>query len=250
MTPLPCPICTAPSTPLDVVDFNKSCAESWGAYLPLSGIPVYYYLCGHCGHCHAPEFRRWSHEDFSRRIYNEDYLQIDPDYVEKRPATYAEHLDQLLGDAAPTIRHLDYGGGSGRLSELLRNSGWQSTSYDPFANPDVHPAELGTFDLITAYEIFEHAADAHELMGTLSALLAGDGLMIISTLLSDEEIAPQRRITWWYASPRNGHISLFSRKSLTLLAARYGFNVGGFTPGLHVMLRSVPPWAGRFIRIG
>lgn len=246
--PQPCPVCATSSLPLDVVDFNKSCAEPQGDFLPLSGIPVYYYLCGNCGHCFAPEFRGWSADDFRRRIYNSDYVRVDPDYVEKRPATYAAYLQQLVGHGRSSIRHLDYGGGSGLLSELLTRSGWNSTSYDPFVTPELRPGSLGTFDLITAIEIFEHAADVDQLMGNLSALLAPDGVMIVSTLLSDEEIAPQRRITWWYAAPRNGHISLFSRTSLALLAARYGYNLGGFTPGLHVMLRTVPGWAARFIR--
>jgi SAM-dependent methyltransferase len=248
MTPPPCPICARPTAPLDVVDFNKSCAESWGDHLPLSGTPVYYFLCDHCGHCHAPEFRHWGHEEFRRRIYNDDYVRVDPDYVERRPASCAAQLVQVLGAAASSIRHLDYGGGSGRLSELLRGSGWNSRSYDPFVTPDIDPGGLGTFDLITAYEIFEHAADAHHLMSNMSSLLAEDGLMIVSTLLSDGERAPRRRLTWWYASPRNGHISLFSRNSLTLLATTYGFRLGGTGPGLHILLKTIPPWARHFIR--
>lgn len=73
---------------------------------------------------------------------------------------------------------------------------------------------------------------------------------IISTLLSDGFIAPQQRITWWYASPRNGHISLPSKQSLAILAASYGFKLGGFSAGPHATWSTVPPWAGNFIRTG
>lgn len=38
-----CPICNTACTPLDVVDFNKSCEEARGKFLQLSGIAVYYY---------------------------------------------------------------------------------------------------------------------------------------------------------------------------------------------------------------
>ncbi len=61
------------------------------------------------------------------------------------------------------------------------------------------------------------------LMGDLSALLKDDGIVIFSTLLSDGNVAERQRLTWWYASPRNGHISLYSRDSLEHLAARGGF---------------------------
>jgi hypothetical protein len=35
---------------------------------------------------------------------------------------------------------------------------------------------------------------------------------MFSTLLSDGNIKLGQKLTWWYASPRNGHISLFSRR--------------------------------------
>ncbi len=48
------------------------------------------------------------------------------------------------------------GGGNGNLSEKLSAANWQSTSYDPFPNGSVNLSEIGTFDLITAFEVFEH----------------------------------------------------------------------------------------------
>jgi len=250
MSSIPCPVCGATCAPLDVVDFNKSCAESWGTYLPLCGVPVYYYLCESCGYCHAPQFRDWRPEEYRERIYNEDYINVDPDYVEKRPSITAAGLIQTFGNVAASIRHLDYGSGSGVLSRMLREAGWDSTAYDPYADPDSALETPGRFDLITAYEIFEHVADVNQLMADISSLLAEDGVLILSTLLSDGFIAPRQRITWWYASPRNGHISLFSKQSLAILAGRYGFHMGGFSPALHVMWRTVPPWAGHFLKTG
>ncbi len=250
MEPLACPICGAASEPLDVVDFSKSCVEPSGTYLPLSGTPVYYYRCDTCGHCHAPEFLGWSPEDFRRRVYNEDYIRVDPDYVEKRPAVAAAGLHQTFGHVASSLRHLDYGSGSGVLSRMLRESGWNSDAYDPYASPDVSFESLGRYELVTAYEIFEHVADPHRLMADIAGLLREDGVLILSTLLSDGAIAPRQRLTWWYASPRNGHISLFSKKSLTALATRHGFNLGGFSPALHVMWKTVPAWASDFLRTG
>jgi SAM-dependent methyltransferase len=246
---LTCPVCGAPAVLLDVVDFNKSCEEARGRFLPLSGIPVYYALCGDCSFCFAPELYKWTLEEFSTRIYNDDYLQVDPDYLETRPRASLEHLTQLLGDTCRDIRHLDYGGGHGLLSDLLRDAKWDSSSYDPFVDRDKHLHELGKFDLVTAYEVFEHVPDAPQLISDLAGLLRDDGVILFSTLVSDNYIAPSQRLTWWYAAPRNGHISLFSKKSLYLLGQREGFNFGSLSPILHSYWKAVPPWARRFLAV-
>lgn len=247
---LPCPVCKGACSPLDVVDFNKSCEEARGKFLGLSGTPVYYFLCGNCGFCFAPEIAKWKLEEFEQRIYNDDYVLIDPDYKETRPRANAANLISLFGDRARSIKHLDYGGGNGLLASVLRSSSWQSASYDPFADRNVGIDQLGKFDLVTAFEVFEHVPDVQSLMSNLRSLLSPDGIIMFSTLLSDGNIHSHQRLNWWYASPRNGHISLFSRKSLGILAHDYGFNFGSFSGGFHVFLTQVPPWAAHIIRLG
>ena len=244
-----CPLCNGVSAPLDVVDFNKSCMEQRGKYLPLLGVPVYYFLCGECGFCFAPEFADWSPEDFETKIYNSGYAEVDPDYAGKRPQANARLLLKLFGDRGRDIRHLDYGGGSGLLCSLLREANWHSVSYDPFVDGEMPGDAPGKFDLVTAYEVFEHVADPKRLASTVSVLLADDGVILFSTLLSDGHIAPRQRLGWWYASPRNGHISLFSRKSLRILGASQGFRFGSFSASFHAFWKTVPPWAEHIIRI-
>lgn len=246
--PVSCPVCGDLCTALDVVDFNKSCEEQRGKFLQLSGIPIYYYLCNGCQFCFAPEIAKWGPREFAERIYNEDYILVDPDYLDVRPRGNAKSLLSTFGDSGRNIRHLDYGGGAGLLSRLLNEAGWKSVSYDPFADKDVDAGALGQFDLITAYEVFEHVPDAGELMGKLSALLAPEGIVLFSTMVTDGHIVPGRRITWWYASPRNGHISLHSRKSLALLGAKQGFNFSSFSNGFHMYGKQVPDWASHLIR--
>lgn len=238
-----CPICNAPCVLLDTVDFNKSCEDEKGKVLPVAGVPVDYSLCPNCGFCFAPEISAWPLEQFSDRIYNDQYVLVDPDYVEARPRTNATSLAAMFGDRINGIKHLDYGGGGGLLSKLLGEAGWQSSSYDPFVNRDTAIESLGPFDLITAFEVFEHVPDVQQLMATLKSLLAPGGLVMFSTLTSDGEIRLGRKLTWWYASPRNGHISLFSRGSLGFLAREHGFQFGSFSPGFHALFTTPPPWA-------
>lgn len=240
-----CPVCTSPTALYDVVDFNKSCAEATGTFLPLSGVPIYYRRCATCAHTWAPEFGDWSDADFLNHIYNEGYEQVDPDYLASRPQGNAQVVANLFGGARAQIRHLDYGGGNGVLSRALAEQGWDSASFDPFPGDGTAPESLGKFNFITAFEVFEHVPDVDALMHGLRALMADECLVFFSTLVSDGNLQPNGRLNWWYASPRNGHISLFSQRSLALLAEKHGLGFRSFDANLHCFFNTMPAWIGQ-----
>jgi len=243
-----CPVCGDDCVALDVVDFSKSCEEQRGKFLVQSGIPVYYYLCQGCQFCCAPWIAGWTPAEFAERIYNDEYILVDPDYRDARPRGNAQSLISTFGDHGRNIRHLDYGGGAGVLSRLLNEKGWKSASCDPFTDKGMDAGTLGQFDLITAIEVFEHIPDVDGLITGLSALLAPGGIVVFSTMVSDGRITIGQRLTWWYAAPRNGHISLYSRKSLALLGAKQGFNLLSFTDGMHMFYKQVPAWASHLLQ--
>ncbi len=238
-----CPVCGSLAEAIDVVDFNKCCEEARGLYFKICGYPVYYVLCNDCGFCFAPELHRWSLNEFANNVYNSEYAKADPDYLDARPINNAKNIKSIFENISVKINHLDYGGGSGLLSQLLRDSGWASNSYDPFVDGDQVVDALGQFDLITAFEVFEHVPDIDQLMAHLSSLLRSDGIILFSTLLSDGFIKRNQRLSWWYASPRNGHISLFSKNSLSIIAGKVGLNFGSFSEGFHLFWRGNPEWA-------
>ena len=238
-----CIVCGGECSRLDVLDLNRSCDIGQGQVFPNSGIIVDYVLCHDCGFCFAPEFGDWQQEDFANKIYNQAYVLVDPDYVEVRPSANAKMLRQYFGFAKEQISHLDYGGGSGRLVALLLESEWDSTNFDPYGQLTEATMPDGSYNLITAYEVFEHAADVNGLAHALANLIEPSGLILFSTLVSDEHIFPNKPLNWWYAAPRNGHISLFSRKSLKLLGERVGLNFVSFSENLHAYYKNFPSWA-------
>jgi 2-polyprenyl-3-methyl-5-hydroxy-6-metoxy-1,4-benzoquinol methylase len=235
---------------LDTVDFNKSCGEPAGKRLPPSGLLVRYHLCLSCGFCFAPEIQAWSREQFAASIYNDDYRSVDPDYVSDRPLANARFVDDMFRGSKQHLRHLDYGGGSGLLSATLREQGWDSASYDPFVDVATNVRDLGTYDLVTAFEVFEHVPDIQVLLEDLDGLCRPDGLILFSTLLSDRQLALGRKLTWWYASPRNGHISLFSSESLTRWMAGKGLRVASLSAAAHLACHVTPPWAAHLVGPG
>lgn len=244
----PCLVCGSPSEWLDAVDFNKSCEEARGQFLPRSGVLVCYALCGNCGFCFAPQICAWPPETFERWIYNDTYVEVDPDYLGARPGNNAEQLGKLFPQT-PVARHLDYGGGDGMLADILRGRGWDSSSYDPFLERSRAHESRGQFDLITAFEVFEHVPDINALIRDLDRLRTPTGIILFSTLISDGEVQTNKPVDWWYAAPRNGHISLFSRKSLGLLANRLSLNFASFSNNFHVLFSTVPTWAQHLIRV-
>lgn len=239
-----CGICGGSATTQDALDFNKSCLDQFvGSVLPPSGELIDYARCSDCGFTFAPAMCRWTLEQFATRVYNEDYAKVDPEYVDTRPRVNAAELLRNIPNAPASMRHLDFGGGAGLMSQLLFEAGWDSQSYDPFVDVDLDPATLGTFDLVTAFEVFEHVPDVGALARRLSTLLGPEGVLLFTTYVSDDYLAEGSKIDWWYAAPRNGHISLFTRDALARVARRMDRKFASFTDVYHAYWRNRPAWA-------
>ncbi len=238
-----CPLCRSSSTAYDVVDFNKSCEELRGKHLPAKGMPIQYALCDQCELLFAVDMIGWSDEQYRDLVYNDNYAEIDPDYVSTRPVGNAAYLDGAFHAVRGQIRHLDYGGGNGVMSETLRARGWNSTSYDPFYEGRADGPGLGRFNMITAFEVFEHVPDPAILIADLKDLLTDDGVVLFTTTVSDGQIRRSGRLTWWYAAPRNGHVCIYSNKALKSLADQGGFKVASFNPSTHMYYRTMPAYA-------
>ena len=243
----PCKICGHSSIFFGQVDFNKHCDEARSGKLPPAGIPVTYLQCTACGFLFTRDFDTWSHSDFGEKIYNAEYAFVDPDFAERRPAANASYLTQTFGSYRQKIRILDYGGGEGRLMDLLRAEGFRRVNtYDPFSSK--HNMNDGQkYDLITAFEVFEHVPDPVATMRDITKRLKPESLLLFSTLLQPDDLA-QTGLDWWYAGPRNGHISLHSKLSLALLLKQFGLTLASANQGLHLGFAKLPSIAKGLIK--
>lgn len=210
-----CKVCGHTATPDTLVDFNKYCDFDHPdrALLPLSGIPVWYHRCEHCGLIFTEAFDDWDVGEFREHIYNDSYEAVDPEYRTERPrrtlAWLRQNVQGLSGDT-----HLDYGGGEGYLSDIIRPFVRSSCSWDPFVD-SVKPAENAVFSLVTAFEVIEHSPAPAETARHMLSLLDAGGELILSTVTHSH---PERDISnRWYISPRNGHVTIYSDYALDLL---------------------------------
>jgi SAM-dependent methyltransferase len=237
----PCKVCSGATRLFDVADFHSSCEEQRGKYLRLSGVPIYYRRCGGCGLIFTDAFDDWTPDQFKLFIYNDDYSEVDPDFATVRPTGTAKRIQLWFGQAAARLKILDYGGGNGLAASIMRSDGFDANTYDPFHPPfDARPA--GRFNLITCIETFEHVTDPARLVEDIVSLLTDDGLVIFSTLVQPADVEI-RRLSWWYAAPRNGHITLFSRPALEALWRGVGFQFRSFNDNLHAAYRTPPDFA-------
>jgi len=239
----PCKVCGGDAGLFGVHDFNRSCEEVRGRFLPLSGVPIYYRRCAACGLMFTDAFDDWSDEDFGAHIYNPSYGEVDPDFEAARPVSNAAAIAPVFEAHKAAIAILDYGGGNGRFAEELRKAGYpRVATFDRF-----HPAHAArptsAADVVTCFETLEHMPDPVAGAADIASLVAPDGLLIVSTVVQPADIE-QQRMGWWYIGPRNGHVTLYTRQALMILFARYGFRVlRSVNDNLHLLCRRVPDFA-------
>lgn len=235
MTAIPCKICGEPAPLHGVVDFNKSCEAHRGKFFELAGEPVWYHRCTGCGFLFTPHFDGWTPTMWCALVYNAEYHLFDPDGADGSRARANAALVLALFPEVAKQRLLDFGGGNGALADRLRLNGIDCLSYDPM-NGDPPPVEFPTYGIITAFEVFEHTTTPIETARQALSMLREGGVLAFSTLVCDG--LPQQACDWFYLSPRNGHVSIHTIKSLDLMFAAQGFQVRHLSNGLHVAQKS------------
>lgn len=234
-----CPVCDGHSelTARIPVDLSQDGQNS--PSLALKEAPIDYFQCVSCGHAFAPWLIGQSPEWFSRHIYNADYTKYDADYLDVENGRVKNQSNALVygySFARKGIRHLDYGSGDGRLTKKLTSVGFDSIAYDPFSNP---VAPSGAFNLITTFEVIEHASDPHRFMESLTDFMDDPCLIRIGTIPNDGETIED----WWYANPRVGHLNLFSIRSMAALAKQHRLSLSVVNGSDFFLWRNLPDWA-------
>jgi hypothetical protein len=218
----------------DVLDIGRQCALKMPYPDGLDGIPIYYHQCHKCNFIFTSFFDNFSDQNWSDYIYNDEYKRIDPDYSGKRSlqnkalvmsAIHSWWKDEDVG--------LDYGGGTGSLSASINSEGIKYESFDPFGEDT--RIGLKEYSIISAFEVMEHLSDPLRVFDHLQKMLIRKrGLILISTQLINPAMQPGQLINSWYAAPRNGHISLYSRKAMEYFGHKFELDYKQVSRGLHI----------------
>ncbi len=121
---------------------------------------------------------------------------------------------------------LDYGGGYGIFTRTMRDYGYDFVHYDPHCrNLFAKGFDLMTLEslvspknLVTAWEVFEHAVDPNQMMDELTR--CGNNILFSTELIPGEILTSID--DWSYFAPQIGqHLSFYTLKSLSHLAGKH-----------------------------
>lgn len=212
-----CKICGHASTKL----FSKVILKKYAAD---------YFKCVHCDFLQTSE-PVWIKEAYSSAITSLDIGLISRNVKMRHDVTPI--INACFSDAATM---LDYAGGYGAFVRLMRDSGFNFYRQDPYCEnlfakhfdcEDISPTK---FDLLTAFEVFEHFVNP---MAEIEALFKLSPHLIFSTELLPT--ANNNLGDWWYISPETGqHVAFYSTATLEYIAAKFGKNYYSKNNSLHI----------------
>lgn len=121
-------------------------------------------------------------------------------------------------------KFLDYAGGYGIFTRLMRDNGFDFCWHDPHTENLVARGfeykKDDKIELITSFESFEHFAEPMKEMENL--LNISENILLTTTLLPNPIPKPDE---WWYYVPDKGqHICFYSSETFDFIAKKYGLN--------------------------
>jgi SAM-dependent methyltransferase len=118
---------------------------------------------------------------------------------------------------------LDFGGGLGYFSQILRRKGIHADTYDPYAPANLKIDSLSNWDTTACFHVLEHTNDLDELVGTIKDLLAEDGKLIIEVPNRNSTGFKFQSTEWVWTQAPVVHIFHFTAIAMTKLFERHGF---------------------------
>lgn len=198
----------------------------------LNKYDVDYFQCPSCGFVQTEE-PYWLNESYSDAISVSDTGMMSRNLMFSKLATT---ILSILIDKKGEF--LDYGGGYGILTRLMRDNGFDFYWYDKYAKNLVAKGFEGKlsnkkYEAITSFENFEHFEDP---LHDIEKIFNSTDFVLFSTDLISIP-APTTKKWWYYCLEHGQHISLFSRKSLQFIANKYNYNFISNGNNIHIFSR-------------
>jgi len=196
----------------------------------LSKYDVSYFSCPTCGFLQTEE-PYWLPEAYQHTMNDEDIG------VMQRNLCFADTVSSVIFFLFDRNgRFLDFGGGHGVLTRLMRDKGFDFYWDDPngenlFARGfEYRAAQHRPIELVTSIECFEHFPQPRKELETMLGI--SSNIFFVTQLLPSPVPTPEE---WDYYGVTHGqHISFYSVTTLHYLAQQYGLNF--FTNGTNIHL--------------
>ncbi len=197
----------------------------------LSKYNTRYYRCDYCGFIQT-EAPYWLEEAYSSAI-----TSLDIGLISRNLTLFPITSALINQNFNPGATFLDYGGGYGMFTRLMRDNGFAFYRQDIYCENlfakgfDISDLRTGVkFELVTAFEVFEHLPNPE---AAVSNMLKYSDSIFFSTELVPAGV--HKKDDWWYFMPETGqHISLHTAGSLNFLAKAHNLNYYTNNRNLHL----------------
>lgn len=181
----------------------------------LGRLTVTYHQCGACGHVQS-EQPYWLGESYGQAEWNRDVGLVSR-LLDTFHLTFALAWKERI---SPDDICIDFGGGTGLLARLCRDYGLNFYNYDPYAEDlfahGFNLRQTVSAKMVTAFEVVEHFPDP---VSDFQKVFAFEpDVVFFSTRLYEGQGAE-----WWYFLENGQHIAIYTKKSLELIAQRFGY---------------------------
>jgi len=201
-----------------------------------------YYLCADCGFLQS-ETPHWLQEAYREPLNRCDTGVLSRNIYLSRLTSVVLYF--LYGKKA---RCLDYSGGYGILTRMMRDIGFDCYWCDPnaenlFARGFEYRDSTGDIDLVTCFEAYEHFVEP--IVEIEKMLKISRNILFTTVLLPDPVPDPDN---WWYYGFSHGqHISFYSIRSHRHIAKKFGLDF--HTNGVNIHMFSERSMHLRLFRI-
>ena len=190
--------------------------------------------------CTACGYAQFASPDWLKEAYRDAITATDLGLLQ-RCVRSARRIRSLLA-AAGVVRApvLDWGGGYGTLTRLLRDAGIDCLHWDPhcrnlFAQGFEACPTSNRWGAVVALEVFEHLLDPWEFLHEATSI---SDLVIFSSEVVAEPAPPPG---WHYYAIEHGqHVGFLSKRGLDLVAEKTGMHAMSLR-SLHVLSRGIGP---------
>ena len=141
----------------------------------------------------------------------------------------ADKLITIINKYRKPSRILDFGSGSGSITDEFLSRGIDTTPYEPMAHGSLAKHNYqNKFDTVIATEVIEHLPNLWDELKNIMGVLTNDGIAVFTTLMTNAFIdTPNEQFAfrkWWYKDDLT-HVSFFCNRSLAKLAELGHFKI-------------------------